>query len=85
MPRLPLPPVKLKNLKERQRTRDATGGDCFAVACDVRDYEQVEQMHKQVDRPFWSNDVLLTMLLETLSRRPKIYRAMHLIPLWISC
>ena len=38
---------------------DFTGGDCFAVACDVRDYEQVEQMHKQVIDHFGPIDVLL--------------------------
>ncbi|MGB1990510.1 MAG: SDR family NAD(P)-dependent oxidoreductase, partial [Cycloclasticus pugetii] len=34
-------------------------GECFAVACDVRDYEQVEQMHKQVIDHFGPIDVLL--------------------------
>ena len=38
---------------------DFTGGDCFAVACDVRDYEQVEHMHKQVIDHFGPIDVLL--------------------------
>ena len=32
---------------------------CYAVACDVRDYEQVEQMHKQVIDHFGPIDVLL--------------------------
>lgn len=38
---------------------ESTGGECFAVPCDVRDYEQVEQMHQQVTDHFGPIDVLL--------------------------
>ena len=38
---------------------ESTGGECFAVACDVRHYEQVEQMHQQVTDHFGPIDVLL--------------------------
>ncbi|MGB0305369.1 MAG: SDR family oxidoreductase [Flavobacteriaceae bacterium] len=38
---------------------ESTGGECFAVACDVRYYEQVEQMHQQVTDHFGPIDVLL--------------------------
>jgi NAD(P)-dependent dehydrogenase (short-subunit alcohol dehydrogenase family) len=51
---------KLEKLEgAAKELRDATGGECFAVACDVRDYEQVEQMHKQVIDHFGPIDVLL--------------------------
>ena len=46
---------------------ESTGGECFAVACDVRHYEQVEQMHQQVSDHFGPIDVLSTTQLETLS------------------
>ncbi|MGO4911404.1 SDR family oxidoreductase [Leeuwenhoekiella sp. W20_SRS_FM14] len=36
-----------------------TGGNCFAVQCDVRDYEQVEAMRDAVVEKFGSVDVLL--------------------------
>ena len=55
--------ITSRKLEKLERTakelHDATGGDCFAVACDVRDYEQVEQMHKQVIDHFGPIDVLL--------------------------
>ena len=55
--------ITSRKLEKLERTakelHDATGGDCFAVASDVRDYEQVEQMHKQVVDHFGPIDVLL--------------------------
>ena len=51
---------KLEKLKSAAKELcDSTGGDCFAVASDVRDYEQVEHMHKQVIDHFGPIDVLL--------------------------
>ena len=51
---------KLENLEaSAKELRDKTGGDCFAVACDVRDYEQVEKMHQQVLDHFGPIDILL--------------------------
>ena len=51
---------KLEKLEATaQELSDKTGGECFAVACDVRDYEQVEHMHKQVLDHFGPIDVLL--------------------------
>ena len=51
---------KLENLEaSAKELRDKTGGDCFAVACDVRDYEQVEKMHQQVIDHFGPIDILL--------------------------
>ncbi|WP_028375131.1 SDR family oxidoreductase [Leeuwenhoekiella sp. MAR_2009_132] len=38
---------------------EETGGNCFAVQCDVRDYEQVEAMRDAVVEKFGSVDVLL--------------------------
>ena len=51
---------KLEKLEATaQELSEKTGGECFAVACDVRDYEQVEHMHKQVLDHFGPIDVLL--------------------------
>ena len=51
---------KLENLEASAKVLiDKTGGDCFAVACDVRDYEQVEKMHQQVLDHFGPIDILL--------------------------
>lgn len=36
-----------------------TGGECLAVACDVRHYDQVETMLSEVERTFGQVDVLL--------------------------
>lgn len=36
-----------------------TGGTCLPLACDVRHYDQVEQMHSEVIKTFGKVDVLL--------------------------
>lgn len=55
--------ITSRNLKKLQNTakdlEDATNGTCFAVQCDVRHYEQVEQMRDQVIEEFGSVDILL--------------------------
>ncbi|MEH6657215.1 SDR family oxidoreductase [Leeuwenhoekiella marinoflava] len=48
---------KLKNTA--QELEEETGGNCFAVQCDVRHYEQVETMRDAVIEKFGSIDVLL--------------------------
>jgi NAD(P)-dependent dehydrogenase (short-subunit alcohol dehydrogenase family) len=55
--------ITSRNLEKLQNTAqeltDQTGGKCFAVACDVRDYDQVIEMHKQVIDNLGPVDVLL--------------------------
>jgi NAD(P)-dependent dehydrogenase (short-subunit alcohol dehydrogenase family) len=55
--------ITSRNLEKLQNTAqeltDQTGGKCFAVACDVRDYDQVVEMHKQVIDNLGPVDVLL--------------------------
>ncbi len=48
---------KLKNTAKE--LENETGGKCFAVQCDVRHYEQVENMREEVLKEFGSVDVLL--------------------------
>ena len=48
---------KLKNTASELEKE--TGGTCFPVQCDVRDYEQVEAMREQCVKEFGKVDVLL--------------------------
>ncbi|MBZ9731402.1 SDR family oxidoreductase [Salegentibacter sp. JZCK2] len=48
---------KLKNTAKE--LENETGGKCFAVQCDVRHYEQVENMRDEVLKQFGSVDILL--------------------------
>lgn len=48
---------KLKNTA--QELEQETGGSCLALQCDVRHYDQVEAMHKQVIDAYGKVDVLL--------------------------
>ena len=48
---------KLQNTA--QELEKDSGGTCFPVQCDVRDFSQVEQMRDQVLKEFGSVDVLL--------------------------
>ncbi|MCX2680704.1 SDR family oxidoreductase [Galbibacter sp. EGI 63066] len=50
----------LEKLKNTAKELEAeTGGTCLPVACDVRNYDEVEAMHKQVMENFGKADVLL--------------------------
>lgn len=55
--------ITSRNLEKLQNTSqeltEQTGGECFAVACDVRDYDQVVEMHKRVIDNLGTVDVLL--------------------------
>jgi len=55
--------ITSRNIEKLQTTADElsslTGGECFAVACDVRDYEQVVKMHEQVVNTLGPVDILL--------------------------
>lgn len=55
--------ITSRNLEKLQNTakelEDETGGKCFAVQCDVRHYDQVENMRDEVLKEFGSIDVLL--------------------------
>ena len=55
--------ITSRNLEKLEATAKEleaeTGGTCLPVQCDVRDYDQVEAMHKQVIKQFGTVDVLL--------------------------
>ncbi len=55
--------ITSRNLEKLQNTakelENETGGKCFAVQCDVRHYDQVENMRDKVLKEFGSVDVLL--------------------------
>lgn len=55
--------ITSRNLEKLQNTakelESETGGTCFPVQCDVREYDQVEAMRDQVLEAFGSVDVLL--------------------------
>src|SRR5690606_26290338 len=55
--------ITSRNLEKLENTarelEKETGGSCFAVQCDVRLYEQVEEMHKKVTDKFGKIDILL--------------------------
>ncbi len=55
--------ITSRNLEKLQHTakelQEETGGKCFAVQCDVRDYAQVENMRDEVLKEFGKVDVLL--------------------------
>lgn len=55
--------ISSRDLEKLQNTarelEDETGGTCLAVQCDVRHYEEVENMLAQVLRTFGKVDVLL--------------------------
>lgn len=55
--------ITSRKLDVLQETADAmmqeTGGKVFAVACDVRDYEQVENLRQQAEQEFGRIDALL--------------------------
>lgn len=42
-----------------QELTQETGGNCFAVACDVRNIEEVEAMHSEVLKKYGAVDVLV--------------------------
>ncbi len=48
---------KLERVKTELETK--TGGKCLALACDVRNIEEVEAMHKKAIKTFGKVDVLL--------------------------
>lgn len=48
---------KLKNTASELEQQ--TGGTCLPLVCDVRHYDQVEQMHREVINTFGNVDVLL--------------------------
>jgi NAD(P)-dependent dehydrogenase (short-subunit alcohol dehydrogenase family) len=43
--------ITSRNLEKLQATADElsslTGGECFAVSCDIREYDQVVEMHER--------------------------------------
>ncbi|MDX1470970.1 MAG: SDR family oxidoreductase [Flavobacteriaceae bacterium] len=50
----------LEKLKDSAKElEEGVSGKCFPVQCDVRNYDEVEQMHKQVLKEFEKVDVLL--------------------------
>jgi NAD(P)-dependent dehydrogenase (short-subunit alcohol dehydrogenase family) len=55
--------ITSRNLEKLQNTakelENETGGICFAVQCDVRHYDQVENMRDEVLKEFGNIDVLL--------------------------
>jgi len=55
--------ITSRNLDKLQTTADElsslTGGECFAVSCDVREYDQVVEMHEKVVEKLGPIDVLL--------------------------
>ena len=55
--------ITSRNLEKLQNTakelEEATGGTCFPVQCDVRHYDQVEEMLQQTLEKFGSVDILL--------------------------
>ncbi len=55
--------ITSRNLEKLQNTakelENKTGGKCFAVQCDVRNYDEVEKMRDTVDKEFGSVDILL--------------------------
>ena len=55
--------ITSRNLEKLQNTakqlEEETGGKCLAVQCDVRHYEQVQNMRDEVLKEFGSVDVLL--------------------------
>ncbi|MEG9329120.1 SDR family oxidoreductase [Salinimicrobium catena] len=55
--------ITSRNLEKLQNTakelEEETGGQCLPVQCDVRHYEQVEQMRETIVDKFGSVDVLL--------------------------
>lgn len=55
--------ITSRNLEKLQTTADElsslTGGECFAVSCDVREYDQVVEMHEKVVEKLGPIDVLL--------------------------
>lgn len=55
--------ITSRNIEKLENTASElekdTGGRCFAVQCDVRHYDQVEEMHKKVTDKFGKIDVLL--------------------------
>ena len=55
--------ITSRNLEKLKITADElnedTGGDCFAVACDVRNINEVEAMHNQVLEKYGPVDILV--------------------------
>ena len=55
--------ITSRNLEKLQKTAEElssqTGGECFAVSCDVREYDQVVEMHRQVVDSLGPVDILL--------------------------
>jgi NAD(P)-dependent dehydrogenase (short-subunit alcohol dehydrogenase family) len=55
--------ITSRNLEKLQATADElsslTGGECFAVSCDIREYDQVVEMHEKVVENLGPIDVLL--------------------------
>lgn len=55
--------ITSRNLEKLQKTakelEEITGGSCFPVSCDVRNYDEVQAMHKAITDKFGKIDVLL--------------------------
>lgn len=55
--------ISSRNIEKLQNTvkelEEETGGKCFAVQCDVRHYDQVENMLNEVVKEFGGVDILL--------------------------
>ncbi|TQD35412.1 SDR family oxidoreductase [Haloflavibacter putidus] len=55
--------ITSRNLEKLQKAakelEEATGGKCFPIACDVRNYDEVEKMRDQAIEQMGSVDVLL--------------------------
>ena len=50
---------KIENLEKMRKLIEANGGECFAVAADVRDYEAVEKAIAQTIENFGKIDVIV--------------------------
>ena len=50
---------KLENLKPMKQTIESSGGECFAVAADVRDYEAVEKAISDTVEKFGKIDIVV--------------------------
>ncbi|HIB36883.1 SDR family oxidoreductase [Mesonia sp.] len=55
--------ITSRNIEKLQNTakelEDETGGKCFAIQCDVRNYDEVEQMKNEAIEKMGSVDILL--------------------------
>src|SRR5690606_40695749 len=55
--------ITSRNIEKLENTakelEKETSGSCYAVQCDVRNYDQVEEMHRKITEKFGKIDVLL--------------------------